>query len=150
MCTLRKTCRGTDVCMHAYTLCMHANGWQSIFFLTPATSCNTSMSGSLSPPIRICALVIRGGLRQKSWAVLTPAPQWEQKRWSCAGRCHAGVFAGCSLCTQQHLNDTWRGRWWFNITLCHSVFRYWHVRENLNGKSKWLISLQVFSQNIGL
>ena len=66
----KKTCGGPDVCMHAYIQCMHTDGWQSIFFLTPATSCNTSLSGSLSPPIRICALVIRRGLLQKveqSW-----------------------------------------------------------------------------------
>lgn len=61
----KKTSRATDVCMHAYIQCMHASVCQSIFFLTPATSCNTSLSGSLSPPIRICALVIHGGLCQK-------------------------------------------------------------------------------------
>lgn len=88
--TWRKTCGAIDVCMHAYIQCMHANGWQSIFFLTPATSCNTSLSGSLSPPIRICALVIRRGLRQKVEQPWHQFPSGSWKRWSCTGRCHGG------------------------------------------------------------
>lgn len=62
---IRKKHVETKTYMHAYIQCMRTNGWQGIFFLTPATSCNTSLSGSLPPPIRICTLVIRGGLRQK-------------------------------------------------------------------------------------
>lgn len=120
-------CRGTRVLenmqghrrVHAciYIQCMHASGWQSIFFLTPATSCNTSLSGSLSPPIRICALVIRGGLRQKveqSWHEL---PSGNRKGEVVLGGATAGVFAGCNLCTQQHPNDNWRERWWLNIQI---------------------------------
>lgn len=119
--TFGKTRRDADMCMHAYIQCMHASGWQSIFFLTPATSCNTSLSRSLSPPIRICALVIRGGLCQKveqSWHQL---PAGNRKGEVVLGGAVPGVIPECALCTPQHPNDNWREKLKFNIQiLCHS------------------------------
>lgn len=84
----------------------HAHQWlaKPLSSLTNATSCNTSLSGSLSPPICICTLVTHGGPRQKSWAVLTQAPWWEHERWCDVGRCHGGCHCWLhSLPTQTWL-----------------------------------------------